>query len=98
MSEGHDRTRSTVGGDPSGIEHPHDVLAAEEFVIGTRDERFPADPSGIHGPHDTLAAEEFAMPAGVEPHEARGAGRQFPLALALLAVALLLLVRRRAHG
>ena len=44
-------------------EQPHDILAAEEFEIGTRDERFPADPSGIQEPHDVLAAEEFAMPA-----------------------------------
>src|ERR671915_142584 len=30
--------------DPSGIEEPHDVLAADEFSIGTRDERLPPDP------------------------------------------------------
>jgi hypothetical protein len=49
--------------DPSGIDEPHDVLAAEEFVIGTSENRFPGDPTGIREPHDVLAAEEFAMPA-----------------------------------
>ena len=29
--------------DPTGIEEPHDVLAAEEFGIGYRDERLPPD-------------------------------------------------------
>jgi hypothetical protein len=49
--------------DPSGIEEPHDVLAAEEFAMPTRDNRFPADPLGTTRPHDVLAAEEFGMPA-----------------------------------
>jgi hypothetical protein len=37
---------------------PHDVLAAEEFVV-------PAPDPGLYsdGPHDVLAAEEFVMPA-----------------------------------
>jgi hypothetical protein len=37
---------------------PHDVLAAEEFVV-------PAPDPGLHGdgPHDVLAAEEFVVPA-----------------------------------
>ena len=57
-----------IPADPSGIEEPHDILAAEEFGIGTRDERFPADPTGIEEPHDILAAEEFAMPTpGASP-------------------------------
>jgi hypothetical protein len=79
------------------IEKPHDVLAADEFEIGTRDERLPPDPTGINRPHDVLAAEEFAMPAGVEPH---GAGRTpdprtlVPLALFAALVAILLLRRR----
>jgi hypothetical protein len=86
--------------DPSGIEEPHDVLAAEEFGIGTRDEHLPPDPTGIHEPHDVLAAEEFAMPAGAEPHEDGGAGpREWLPLLALAAgaalVALVLLRRRR---
>jgi hypothetical protein len=55
-----------VPADPSGIEEPHDILAADEFGIGTRDERLPPDPSGIQEPHDVLAAEEFAMPAGAD--------------------------------
>ena len=82
--------------DPSGIAEPHDVLAAEEFGIGARDERLPPDPSGIHEPHDVLAAEEFAMPAGAEPHgEGGGPGLRSYLPLALAALALLLLLRRR---
>jgi hypothetical protein len=85
--------------DPSGIEEPHDILAAEEFGIGTRDERFPPDPTGIQEPHDVLAAEEFAMPAGVEPHgEVAEPGlRAWLPALGVLAglTALVLLRRRR---
>jgi hypothetical protein len=49
---------------------PHDVLAAEEFVVPARD-------PGLHGdePHDVLAAEEFVVPApdpglhGSKPHD-----------------------------
>ena len=59
----------TPPADPTGIDEPHDVLAAEEFGIGTRDQRFPGDPTGTGEPHDVLAAEEFAMPAGVEDHD-----------------------------
>src|ERR671924_867935 len=66
MRSMHERDRK-VPADPSGIEDPHDVLAAEEFGIGTRDERHPPDPTGIEQAHDVLAAEEFAMPAGDEP-------------------------------
>jgi hypothetical protein len=62
MSDAQDK-RVEAPGDPSGIEPPHDVLAAEEFVIGTREERVPSDPTGIAQPHDVLAAEEFAMPS-----------------------------------
>jgi hypothetical protein len=47
--------------DPSGIEQPHDVLAADEFGIGTRDDRLPPDPSGRGEPHDILAADEFGI-------------------------------------
>jgi hypothetical protein len=88
-----------VPADPSGIEEPHDVLAADEFGIGTRDERLPPDPTGIQEPHDVLAAEEFAMPAGAEPH---GEDRDHPdprtlVPLVLLAALLaFLLLRRRA--
>ena len=88
--------------DPSGIDAPHDILAAEEFGIGTRDERWPADPTGISEPHDVLAAEEFAMPVGGPPEaEDRSAlaRRRLPLVLAAAAGMLLaLLVMRRTAG
>ena len=88
---------SDVPGDPSGIDEPHDVLAADEFGIGTRDERLPADPTGSHEPHDVLAAEAFAMPAGAEPHDERS--RPDPRTLvplvALAALLAFVLVRRR---
>jgi hypothetical protein len=85
--------------DPSGIDEPHDVLAADEFGIGTRDERLPPDPNRFDPPHDILAAEEFAMPAGGERHEDdedRGPDlhRLVPLLL-IAAIAAFLLVRRR---
>jgi MYXO-CTERM domain-containing protein len=91
-------TRQTAPpADPTGIEEPHDVLAADEFGIGTRDERLPPDPTGIQEPHDVLAAEEFAMPAGAEPR--RGDGGPDPRTLIPLfligVVAALLLLRRR---
>jgi MYXO-CTERM domain-containing protein len=96
----HSPRRRAVPGDPSGIEQPHDVLAADEFGIGTRDQRVPPDPTGISEPHDVLAAEEFAMPAGAEPHDrtpgrpAPGPRTVIPLVL-LAALAALLLLRRR---
>jgi MYXO-CTERM domain-containing protein len=82
--------------DPSGIDEPHDVLAAEEFGIPARETGIPGDPTGIREPHDVLAAEEFAMPAGAEPHGEPGRPdvRAFlPLALGVLV--LLVLLRRR---
>lgn len=86
--------------DPSGIEEPHDVLAAEEFGIGDRDERLPPDPTGIHEPHDVLAAEEFAMPAGergVHPAAAQPGRRSWtPFALVLAAALAVLWLRRRS--
>jgi MYXO-CTERM domain-containing protein len=93
-----DRREIDVPQDPSGIEQPHDVLAAEEFALPTRSAGdIPPDPTGIHEPHDVLAAEEFAMPgAGVE-HDG-DAGFVDPRSLIpglLLVVALLLLRRRR---
>ena len=83
--------------DPSGIEQPHDVLAAEEFGIGTRDGRLPPDPSGRYEPHDVLAAEEFAMPSGADRGGLadRGADPRSWLPLALLAGATALLLWRR---
>jgi MYXO-CTERM domain-containing protein len=94
-----DSERNTAAGpaDPAGIEEPHDVLAAEEFGIPTREGSIPSDPTGIREPHDVLAAEEFAMPAGAEPHGSEGGGpgvRAF-LPLALAALILLLVLRRR---
>ena len=84
--------------DPSGIEEPHDILAADEFGIGTRDERLPPDPNRFDPPHDILAAEEFAMPAGGEHPtvERDGADPRRLVALLLIAaIAALVLVRRR---
>jgi MYXO-CTERM domain-containing protein len=91
-----DEQKQGVPEDPSGIEEPHDVLAAEEFGIGARDERLPPDPTGLHEPHDVLAAEEFAMPAGAEGVHGYGESRNWtPYLLAAAAVLLLLLRRRR---
>lgn len=78
---------------------PHDVLAADEFAIGDRDDRYPDDPTGIEEPHDVLAAEEFAMPTGGDvEHEGSGLGpRAFvPLLLAVMLAALLILRARRS--
>jgi hypothetical protein len=90
---------SRVPPDPSGIKEPHDVLAAEEFGIGTRDERYPADPSGIQEPHDVLAAEEFAMPAPEKPGgpdaASRAAGSRALLGVLLVAAIALVVLRRR---
>jgi hypothetical protein len=100
-----ERSQPDVPPDPSGIDEPHDVLAAEEFVIGTRENRFPGDPSGIREPHDVLAAEEFAMPAGAEPHDHAGGcddcrgrralGLRPLLALVLAGLVALVALRRR---
>ena len=80
----------------SETEEPHDILAAEEFGIPTRENRVPSDPTGIREAHDVLAAEEFAMPAGAEPHTSGGGpGVRAYLPLALAALVLLLVVRRR---
>jgi hypothetical protein len=92
-----DRQNPRLPGDPSGIEGPHDVLAAEEFAMPTRSARdIPSDP--IHEPHDVLAAEEFAMPVG-EVGPQTGGGLQprtlIPSALLGALVALVLLRRRR---
>ena len=86
--------------DPSGIEEPHDVLAAEEFGIGTREAPYPPDPSGIEAPHDVLAAEEFAMPAPDAANRASGSLRlpdvRALVPLLVLALVVLVLLRRRA--
>jgi hypothetical protein len=87
--------------DPSGIDQPHDILAAEEFGIGTRDDRFPADPSGIQEPHDILAAEEFAMPAPGSASESPSVASRatdpravVPVVFLLAAIVVLVLRRR----
>ena len=93
-----ERTEGSPPADPSGIEEPHDVLAAEEFGIPTRASQIPGDPTGLREPHDVLAAEEFAMPAAAESGgESDGGGlspRAF-LPLTLAALVLLVLLRRR---
>ena len=84
--------------DPSGIDEPHDVLAADEFGIGTRDERLPPDPNRFDPPHDVLAAEEFAMPAGGEHPDAGQGGpdaRRLALVLLIAAIVAFVLIRRR---
>jgi MYXO-CTERM domain-containing protein len=92
-----ERNQRSGPSDPAGIEEPHDVLAAEEFGIPTRDSGVPGDPTGIREPHDVLAAEEFAMPAGAEPHgeSEGGPGLRAYLPLALAGLVLLLVLRRR---
>lgn len=93
MSE---RREARLPEDPTGIQEPHDVLAAEEFAMPTRSSRdIPPDPTGLHEPHDTLAAEEFAMPAagGIEAGNG-GFDPRTLLPAALLLAALALLVRR----
>ena len=77
---------SGVPRDPSGIEEPHDVLAADEFGIGTGDDRFPPDPNRFDPPHDILAAEEFAIPAAGEHYESAN-GSKLRLLVPLLALA-----------
>ena len=86
--------------DPSGIEEPHDVLAAEEFAMPARSAGdIPPDPTGIQEPHDVLAAEEFAMPTAGVDHSGGGGlqARSFVPLLALSCAALLVLraLRRR---
>ncbi len=88
-------TPSRFPEDPTGIQGPHDILAAEEFAMPMRSARdIPGDPTGIQEPHDTLAAEEFAMPAA--GYEA-GSGGIDPRTLlpALALIALVALVARR---
>ncbi|SEH10407.1 hypothetical protein [Thermoleophilum album] len=94
--------------DPTGIEEPHDVLAADQFAIPAPEERPPVDPTGIAEPHDVLAADQFAIPAPDATQEASsrasaGAGQSRGLArlgpwLALTgAVVVVALAYRRAR-
>jgi hypothetical protein len=92
-----------VPADPSGIDAPHDILAADEFGIGTRFSRLPPDPTGLAKAHDVLAAEEFAMPAGAEPHGEgrsliRGGGRPRTFLPLLLLAGLVAVVALRRRG
>ena len=89
----------SVPRDPSGIPEPHDVLAAEEFGIGTRDEHFPPDPTGIPEPHDVLAAEEFPMPSPGDLATPTSGGVRLPalIPLLLLAFAAGVALARRAR-
>jgi hypothetical protein len=101
MTDREPRRHSDAPTDPTGIDAPHDVLAADEFGIGTADDRLPPDPHRFEPPHDILAAEEFALPAGGQPGgQAATAGGQGPRSLRPLFVigavaAVLLLLRRR---
>ncbi len=99
MSDRHD---IDVPDDPSGIEQPHDVLAAEEFAMPTRSAGdVQVDPSGIQQPHDVLAAEEFAMPTAGVDHGSDGLidpRSLIPGALLLLAILLLLRRRKRRRN
>jgi hypothetical protein len=94
-----DRRDIDVPDDPTGIEQPHDVLAAEEFAMPTRSAGdVQVDPSGIQEPHDVLAAEEFAMPTAGVDHDSDGLidpRSLIPGVLLVLAVLLLLRRRRR---
>jgi hypothetical protein len=88
--------------DPSGIEEPHDVLAAEEFAMPTRAPGIPGDPTGISEPHDVLAAEEFAMPTpGAHADGARArrlTSRGVPWAALAAAALLIALTLRRLRS
>ena len=94
-----DRPDPRLPGDKSGIESPHDVLAADEFAVPGRSVGdVPPDP--IHAPHDVLAAEEFAIPgAGAGDGGRSGLDPRTLLPSLLLVATILLLIRRhRSHG
>ena len=84
--------------DKSGIEGPHDVLAADEFAVpGRAAGDVPSDP--IHSPHDVLAAEEFAIPGAGAGESARtGFDPRTLLPSVLLVATILLLLRRHRQG
>lgn len=91
-----DRPQAHLPEDPTGIEEPHDVLAAEEFALPARSAGdIPSDPTGIQEPHDVLAAEEFAMPAGGGTGEgSEGFDPRSLLPAAAIGIVALLLIRR----
>jgi hypothetical protein len=92
-----DRREIDLPDDPTGIEGPHDVLAAEEFAMPARSAGdIPPDPTGIQEPHDVLAAEEFPVPGAGVDRDAPG-GFIDPRSLIpglLIVVALVLVIRR----
>jgi hypothetical protein len=93
--------------DPSGIDRPHDILAADEFpppaapdadTVQARAQRLPPDPAGLAQPHDVLAADEFPPPAVADaPPSATTAhtGPRRGLAIGAGVAGLVLLLRRR---
>ncbi len=82
-----DRRDIDLPDDPTGIDQPHDVLAAEEFAMPTRSAGdIPPDPSGIQEPPDVLAAEEFAMPAPDEARVTPSDGGRRPSVVRLIAI------------
>jgi hypothetical protein len=91
-----DHPKAELPPDPSGIEAPHDVLAAEEFAMPAPSAGdIPSDPTGIEEPHDVLAAEEFPMPTRGGTGTGSGGFDPRSLLPAIgLAALLLLLVRR----
>jgi hypothetical protein len=94
-----DRREIDLPEDPSGIDEPHDVLAAEEFAMPTRDPGVvPPDPTGIQEPHDVLAAEEFAMPTAGVDHGPGGFDVRSLIPGLLAFAVVLLLVRRLRRG
>jgi len=89
-----DRRQSRLPEDPTGIEQPHDVLAAEEFAMPAPSRGdVPSDP--IREPHDVLAAEEFAMPTGGVSRSADNKVDPRSLIPAVVLAVLALLVFRR---
>ena len=89
-----DRPNPRLPEDKSGIDQPHDVLAADEFAVPARAAGdIPPDP--IHEPHDVLAAEEFAIPGAGAGESSRGGFDPRTLLPSLLLVATILLLARR---
>jgi hypothetical protein len=97
-----DRREIDLPEDPTGIDQPHDVLAAEEFAMPARSAGdIPPDPIGIQEPHDVLAAEEFPVPGAGVDHDADGLidpRSLIPGVLVVIAVLLLLRRRRRRRA